>query len=242
MRQQLGAGAIGHLERVPHALGADVRLWRVDLDAYAGAAPLDGLATAEHARAARFAAGRYGQRYLAAREALRHLLAQALGCSPEDLVIQPDEFGKPHLHPRGPLHFNLSHSTHEGLIGLSRDRPIGVDIEVVHDVIDAEALAEALFTDDERAAWSRATPALRDRAFLACWTRKEACLKALGVGLSARLASIEVGCASDLRVVTVLPGAPRCEVIVQSLDWPGGSVAAVALATPDAVRLARDLR
>ena len=113
----------------------------------------------------------------------------------------------------------------------------------MHRVVDAEALAEAHFTNDERAAWSRAARALRDRTFLACWTRKEACLKALGVGLSARLASIEVGCDPDLRVVTIPLGRARgAAVTLQSLDWPGASVAAVALAAPAAVRLARDLR
>ena len=229
MRQQLGAGTSRYLERVPHALGADVQLWRVDLDAYAGAVALEGLTADEHARAARFGLGRDGQRYLAARHALRRLLAEALDRAPQDVVLEPDEFGKLHLVPRGSLHFNLSHSAHESLIGISRDRPIGVDVEVVHEVIDAEALVETLFTAGERAAWSRAAPALRDRTFLACWTRKEACLKALGVGLSERLGSIEVGCDPDLRVVTIAAGARGSAVTLQSLDWPCASVAAVAV-------------
>ena len=118
MRPQLGAEARGHLEPVRHALPGDVQLWRVDLDAYAEAAALDGLTADEHARAARFALERDGRRYLAARHALRRVLAQALGRSPEDLVIEPDELGKPHLLPHGGLHFNLSHSAHEALIGL----------------------------------------------------------------------------------------------------------------------------
>lgn len=241
MRRQLGAGTGRHLQRVPHALAADVQLWRVDLDAYAGGVALDGLTADEHARAGRFVLGRDGQRYLAARHALRHVLAEALDRSPEDVGIEPDDCGKPQLVPPGSLHFNLGHSAHEALIGLSRDRPIGVDIEVVHDVVDAEALAGALFTDDERAACSRAPQALHARTFLACWTRKEACLKALGAGLSARLASIEVGCDPDLRVVAVQLGAERCEMTLQSLDLAGDVVGAVALATPEAERLAREL-
>lgn len=240
MRQQLGATG-RHLERVPHALAADVQLWRVDLDAYAAGVPLDGLTADEHARAARFGLGRDGQRYLAARHALRHVLAEVLDRSPLDVVFEADDCGKPHLAPRGSLQFNLGHSAHEALIGLRRDRPIGVDIEVVHDVVDAEASAGALFTDDERAAWSRAAQALHDRTFLTCWTRKEACLKALGVGLSARVACIEVGCDPDLRVVTVQLGAERHEMTVQSLDLAGDVVGAVALATPEAERLAREL-
>lgn len=228
-----------YLERVPHALPADVELWWVDLDAYAEVVALDGLSAHEYARGARMAFGRDARRYLAGRHALRQVLANELGRSPEGLVIEPDEFGKPHLLPAGPLHFNLSHSAHEGLIGVSRDNPIGVDIEIVHQVVDADALAGAHFTDDERADWSRAGEPLRDRTFLVCWTRKEACVKALGVGLSAQAASIDAGCAPDKRVVAIPLGGRRCEVTLCSLHLPGESVAAVALATPEAVRIAR---
>ena len=140
-----------YLERVPHELSTDVELWRVDLDAYAEGVALDGLCAHEYARAARMALGRDAQRYLASRHALRHVLATALDRSPESLVIEPDDFGKPHLAGESALHFNLSHSAHECLIGVSEDRPIGVDIEVVHKVVDADTLARAYFTDDERA-------------------------------------------------------------------------------------------
>jgi 4'-phosphopantetheinyl transferase len=229
----------GWLEPVPHDLSAVVRLWWVDLDGYAGAVSLDGLGAGEHARAARRASWRDAQRYLASRHALRHLLAGALDRSPESLVIETDEFGKPHFAEGSSLHFNLSHSGHEGLIGVSPDRAIGVDIEVVHPVVDAGPLARAHFTDDELAAWSGAAERLRDRTFLTCWTRKEACVKALGVGLSALPASIEVGCDSDLRAVAVPLGMGRCEVALQSLRLPSDAVAAVALAGPEAVGHAR---
>lgn len=239
VRQELGVMSGRYLERVPHALPADAELWRVDLDAYAEVVALDGLSAHEYARAARTAFGRDARRYLAGRHALRQVLANELDRSPEGLVIEPDQFGKPRLLPAGPLHFNLSHSAHEGLIGVSRDSAIGVDIEVVHQVVDADALAGAHFTDDERAEWSRAGEPLRDRTFLVCWTRKEACVKALGVGLSAQAASIDAGCAPDERVVAIPLGGRRCEVTLCSLHLPGQSVAAVALATPEAVRVAR---
>jgi len=229
----------GWLEPVPHDLSADVRLWWVDLDGYASAISLDGLDAGEHARAARMAVGRDAQRYRASRHALRQLLASALDRLPETLVIETDEFGKPHFADGSSLHFNLSHSGHEGLIGVSPDRAIGVDIEVVHPVVDAVPLARAHFTDDELAAWSGAAERLRDRTFLTCWTRKEACVKALGVGLSALPASIEVGCKSDLRAVGVSFGMGRCEVALQSLRLPSDAVAAVALAGSEAVRQAR---
>lgn len=227
------------LEPVPHGLSPDVRLWRVHLDAYAQAVALDGLSPEEEARAARLKHGQDGRRWRAARHALRRIVAEIVNAPPESLVIEPDDLGKPRLHGGG-LQFNLSHSAGEALIGVSRDRAIGVDIEVVHEVLDAEALARSHFTNAERAEWSRAAAAARDRTFLTCWTRKEACVKALGVGLSARPEAVEVGSAADARVVAIRLGTESCEVALESLRLTGASVAAVALATPEAVRLARE--
>ena len=229
----------GLLEPVRDELPPGVRLWRVDLDAYAGAVALDGLSADERARAARMAFGQHARRYLAARHALRRVIAEVVNSPPESLVIEPGDRGKPGLSD-SPLQFNLSHSGPEALIGVSPDRAIGVDIEIIHEVVDAEALARAHFTNAERAEWSRAAAAARDRTFLTCWTRKEACVKALGVGLSAPPEAVEVGCAPDARVVAIRLGTESCEVALESLRLPGGSVAAVALATPEAVRLARE--
>lgn len=63
-------------------------------------------------------------------------------------------------------------------------------MEAERPIDDADDLSDLTFCASERAAL-RAVPAgpARQRAFLTGWTRKEACLKALGVGLS-----IESGC------------------------------------------------
>ncbi len=230
----------GPLEPVQDELPPDVRLWRVDLDAYADAVALDGLSADERARAARMTFGRDARRYLAARHALRRILADVVNRPAERLVIEPDDRGKPGLRD-GALQFNLSHSGPEALIGVSRDRAIGVDIEVVQEVAEAEALARAHFTDAERADWMTADASARHRTFLICWTRKEACVKALGVGLSAPPQSIEAGCAPDARVVSLRLGAERCEVMLRSVRLPDEprAVAAVALAGHEPVRRAR---
>jgi 4'-phosphopantetheinyl transferase len=228
-----------YLQRVTHGLPGDVQVWWVDLDAYAAAVSLDGLRPDEYARADRLTLGRDGPRFLASRHALRQVVAHMQGRPPEELILGADEFGKPHLERNTGLLFNLSRSAHQGLIGLSVNRPIGVDIELVRGVADAEALAEAHFTDAEREQWSGAAGPRRDRTFLTCWTRKEACVKALGVGLSAQPGSFDVGCTGDRCTVAIPIGQEGCEIAVCSLDLPGESVAAVALATPEAVGIAR---
>ena len=60
------------------------------------------------------------------------------------------------------------------------------------------------------------------------------------MGLSARPAAVEVGSAADARVVAIRLGTESCEVALESLRLTGASVAAVALATPEAARLARE--
>ena len=224
----------GRMEHVAHGLAAEVELWRLDLDAYADEVVLDGLGPDDYARAARMTFEPDARRLLASRHALRQILAGALNRSPGSLVIEADGFGKPCLAERGAIHFNLSHSGAECLIGLSREWAIGVDVEVVRPVAEMAGLVEEHFTGTEQQEWGALAEPLRGRAFLVCWTRKEACLKALGIGLSGEASSIEVGCVANSRVVTVPFAQDRCEVTLQSLDLSGAVVGAVALACPDA--------
>jgi 4'-phosphopantetheinyl transferase len=232
-------GATSHIQPVPHELGAELEFWQLDLDAYAADVPLDGLSMHEQARAACRVFRRDAQRYLACRHALRCVLADALACSVQSVRIETDEVGKPRLGGGDTLQFNLSHSAHVGLIALSRCTPIGVDIELIRSIVDADALALAHFTDDERAEWLCTPQPLRDQSFVACWTRKEACLKALGVGLSAPLVSVNAGCNRQARVVAVPLGTQRCTVTLYPLNVSRETVAAVALAGREAVTLAR---
>ena len=208
----------------------------MDLDVYAKQVPLNGLSADEEARARRMAFARDTCRSLASRHALRAVLAGIVGRSPASLVIEPDVAGKPHLASGQALHFNVSHSAHRCLIGVSAREAIGVDIEVMRSVEDAQSLARSYFTRDEREECSTdAAPG--SIAFLSCWTRKEACMKALGVGLAAQPATIDVGCAPRIRSVSVPLGVDRCAVTVYPVDIPCDAIAAVALAAPaDAIR------
>ena len=156
-------------------------------------------------------------------------------------MFETDAFGKPHLRDAGSLEFSLSHSEHECLIAVSPGEVVGVDVEVIRPVPDAYALARRHFTASERSEWESVEDSLRIRAFLACWTRKEACLKALGVGVSAPPASVEVGCADDFCATAVSNGANDCAVEVCSLDLPGDAVAAIAIATPEDAAIARSV-
>lgn len=227
-----------YLRPVPHDLPYDMQLWWVNLDAAGTLAGRRGLTTGDLERAERMGTASLARRFLASRCAMYHLLAEALGRAPEAIALSSNPFGKPELVDDG-LHFNLSHSGAEALIGLSRRMAIGVDIERIRDVKNAPAIVRTHFTASERAEWGRAGAPLRDRVFLGCWTRKEACLKALGTGIAISPAMVDAGVAvAEPRTVHVPVARGDAEVAVWSVR-PLASAAAVALASPEAVSVAQ---
>jgi 4'-phosphopantetheinyl transferase len=166
-----------------------------------------------------------GRRYLAARHALRCVLGAALDLPPARVAIEVDALGKPHV-ANGTLHFNASRSAHLALVAVSTRDPVGVDIELARGLDDADRLARTTLTESEQREWERG----RDtRAFLGCWTRKEACLKALGVGLTVPPASVAAGFDTAERVVAVPLGDRRVPVHLCSIDC-AEYLAAIALA------------
>jgi 4'-phosphopantetheinyl transferase len=190
--------------------GIDLRLWLVDLDAYVAEVVPGELDHEELQRAARFARAADRCNYLASHAALRRLLGT------HGRWVQ-GRHGKPAL-TAPPPHFNLSRRDGVALIGMSMTHELGVDVETLHPVHDAQALADLHFTSRERADVASLRGVARERAFLLGWTRKEACLKATGCGLSLPPSTFECGVhAVPARVPVVEPQRERT-LLVQSPD------------------------
>lgn len=136
----------------------------------------------ERERAARFRSDLLRQRHRATHTTLRRLLGWRLGVDPTALVVTIDNHGKPALRDHS-LVFNLSHSGGWALIALADDGMIGVDLELGERLEEIGLLAERLLGAGELAAFRALPHAMQARAFLTTWTRKEAALKALGLGL-----------------------------------------------------------
>lgn len=219
-----GAGPVAQ-ECAPHWRGT--RFWRVDLDGPDEPDAQDWLSPTEVARAHRFVFPRDARRYRIAHVALRQLLFTHAGVQP-DAEFELGAHDKPVLCGAGAVGFNLSHSGGTALIGIGACTEIGVDIEKVHAIDDIKALAERNFSAGENEEL-RNTPAERLlQAFLSGWTRKEACLKALGTGLSIEPGCFETGLAAVQRCVTIPTDAGPVDVCVRSLDLGPGMLAAVA--------------
>jgi 4'-phosphopantetheinyl transferase len=204
-----------------------VRLWLVDLDGLAGESADLWLSPSEQERAVRFVFPRDARRYRAAHAALRRLLALHCGLSAQS-EFEIGDHGKPRLKGRTAGEFNLSHSGGRALIGIGSGDGIGVDIELLRAVDDVWPMAEQNFSADEYAALRRAPPVALAQAFLSIWTRKEACLKAAGVGLSLSPASFEVGLGAEPTRTTLATGQESIDVCVQTLTLGAGMLAAVA--------------
>lgn len=205
-------------------------LWRFPLDQHLSAAAIATLSADEVARARRFVFEADRHRFMAARAALRQLIGQRTGTPPAALRFATGRFGKPALATHDGLQFNLSHSGATGVLALSDRLATGIDVEVLRPMPDASALAEAYFAPAERSAIAAiADAAARDAAFLRCWTRKEACLKAIGIGLHLATAGFDVGTQPDERTVEIATAEGVERVWLQPLALGDGLLASLAL-------------
>jgi 4'-phosphopantetheinyl transferase len=134
------------------------------------------------------------------------LLGRYLDEEPRNLRFSYSQYRKPSLAgSERSLCFNLSHSDGLVLFAIACGRDVGVDVERLRELRDAEAIARRFFSVSENAALRDLPPEQRLEGFYRCWTRKEAFIKALGEGLSRPLDSFDVsiaGPAALLRMET----------------------------------------
>jgi 4'-phosphopantetheinyl transferase len=158
------------------------------------------LAPDEQLRAARYRYPVDCNHFVAARGLLRKLLGSYLGEPPEELRFSYGAFGKPALlHYAGEpfLTFNVSHAGSLAFFAISRARAVGIDVERIPTENACTEAAAQLFTPEEYRVWHTLPQDRRSEAFGACWTRKEAYLKARGVGFSVPPGNCEVSFLPD---------------------------------------------
>ncbi|MEV3856882.1 4'-phosphopantetheinyl transferase superfamily protein [Streptomyces sp. NPDC050095] len=154
-----------------------------------------------------------GLRYAGAHIAVRRVLARYLGVAPAGIRFgttpcpscADPRHGRPVVEaPRTGLEFNLSHAGPHWALAVTCAGQVGVDVEVAAVAADAAAAADGRSDSAGGAASLVLSPAelthldsllddgARQAAFLRCWTRKEAVVKAIGVGITGDLTSLEV--------------------------------------------------
>ena len=145
------------------------------------------LSADEQARVARMRTGGARDEFVTGRAALRGLLGARLGVAAGAVEIAVGIHGRPSVDGAS---FSVTHD--RGLIGLAmcESSEIGLDVEWMDRSIEVMEIAEAHFAAGEIAALRRASDPVR--LFYAIWTRKEAALKALGLGLGVGLNGFDV--------------------------------------------------
>jgi 4'-phosphopantetheinyl transferase len=172
----------------------EVHVWRASLDQEPGVVrDLERhLSRDELDRADRFRFVRDRRRYVAGRGILRNLLGAYLNTPAKHVGFRYGAFGKPLLHGPGPW-FNVSHSGPLALFAFASGFEIGVDVELAQAQPEGERIAEHFFAPAEVSLLRSLPGDQQDAAFLACWTRKEAFIKARGDGLTLPLEDFDVG-------------------------------------------------
>jgi 4'-phosphopantetheinyl transferase len=153
------------------------------------------LSSAERTKAERFRFSKDRNHYVIRHGILRVILGRYLEQRPAEIDFSYGRFGKPEIKGdlvNGGPTFNHSHSGDLALYAVTRACPIGLDVEYVRPIPHFEEIASQFFSHREAKMMMALSTDCRLEGFFACWTRKEAFLKATGDGIGEGLAKVEV--------------------------------------------------
>lgn len=199
----------------------------------------------ESGRAAAYRFDRDRNRYVVARGILRLLLMRYTGVPARAVTFCCGANGKPSMAPHDgarSIHFNVSHSASLVAYAFTTAGPVGIDVERLRPIEDAQAVARRFFSPVEYAELMSVDPSQFARAFLTIWTRKEACVKETGEGLSRDPRRVEVSlrpAVSRARIETS-NGEETASWHVHDLGLNPSYVGAVAIRAPGAGLRLRD--
>ncbi len=170
-------------------------------------------------RAKRFVHTSDAKRYVQAHQALHSVLAQQYPGRAWASHWRIEAHGKPQLQGGPAINLSRRGDWAAFIIG-APDASLGIDIEPLHEMSDAKALAASHFTAAERVQLEQSPPRELSSAFLRVWTRKEAAVKAAGTGLSLEPSSFHVDSITPLAVCTLEGASQRWQIEVESLHHP----------------------
>ena len=227
----------------------EIRVLRVDLgpragqdDDLAALSEWNCLNEDERTRGLRFVRPRDRRRFIICRGSLRMILGRLLTISPDRVEFRSGPGGKPELASPGvrpdlePPRFNVTHSDDLALIAVSLNRELGIDVERERSISEADRIVESYFTEAERRQYAGLARPAQPAAFLRGWTRKEAVLKAWGVGLAGLASRFETMFGTTPLVPGFTPASPVSRVQKWWL-WEAAPrdsfVAALAVESPE---------
>lgn len=165
----------------------DLHVWSIDLDTPCTRQP-SLLSDDELDRLSSIRSQVSQQRFHRARSALRLILSRYLDVSPESIQFRYGKLGKPTLaYHDSELHFNLSHSGNQALLGVRKIYKVGVDIEALTPRASAVRIAHRVLPKEIALELESIEEPERSALFIRHWTKMEAMSKADGGGVFSAL-------------------------------------------------------
>jgi len=182
---------IDNILNVPRLSADAIHIWGVHIPDMLEQIPsLKGILSADEcAKAARFHRESDRRSSIAARGALRVLLAGYTGISSSEIAFRYTDNGKPHVTD-SKVAFNVSHSGEWVVLAFGHDRSIGVDIEQIKQAMGVKAIASRYFSEQELEWVEKADNP--HKVFFQLWARKEAYVKACGSTLFSEIKRVSV--------------------------------------------------
>ncbi len=154
----------------------------------------DVLSEDENERAGSFVREQNRWQFVFCRGILRFLLGRYSEKNPKDIFFSYSASGKPCLSGKleaSFLKFNLSHTEDYLLIACAKEIEIGVDVEKIRPIPNFLQIMKQYYSKEENSYVLNLSKEEQQEAFFYCWTRKEALLKGLGVGIGEGLKMIQ---------------------------------------------------
>lgn len=130
-------------------------------------------------------------------------LSSYVGCRPHEIILKRENNRKPQVVDRRfpNLDFSVSRTVDRVVSAFGIGLKLGVDVETLRPISDSGGLADRYFHKNERR-WINAVEGWdRDLRFFDVWVRKEAFVKAVGLGLSIDLGSFAVPMEPDNGII-----------------------------------------
>ena len=214
-----------------HLKTGEAHVWALPLDPSPGHEFAELLLDQEEqTRLARLKHPAVARRFTLAHAGLRLLLSHYSGRPCAIVRYCHGDHGKPELTPLSPIHFNLSHSSDLALIAISL-QSVGVDLEYIDSNIPFESMATRYFSSTESRVLNSLPEPLQLQSFYACWTRKEAYLKASGSGFSLPCNCFDVSLAPGEQPALLQHTLDKDQPLhwrIYDLSLPGGFQGSVA--------------
>lgn len=225
--------------QVPNITEADLHIWGLSLNLAPGSNdhlwPL--LSDDEQERAKRFVRVQDREKFVQVRGSLRRLLGTYLDQAAGELCFDYGDYGKPQLAPFCNLlnlQFNVSHSHEMALIAVTPAAAVGIDLEHVNTQVDYHNISRRFFAEDEHYVLLQQPVKQQCHVFFQLWTRKEACIKAMGGSIAHALDQVTVaqGLQQSPVTITVIEQSSSRLLFVHNLALGKNYLGAVATTQP----------